>query len=48
LFKWDSNRGCPIIHKSRKLNEHHFTDAAHIVKLEIKLEAGLVVSFAWV
>jgi hypothetical protein len=44
LFKWDSKLGRLINHPSRKLNVHHFTNAAHIVKLEIELEAGLAVS----
>jgi hypothetical protein len=44
LFKWDSKRGRLITHPSRKLNVHHFTNAAQIVKLEIELEAGLAVS----
>lgn len=44
VVKWDISNGCMVPHKSRKLNQHHFTNAAHIVKLEIELEAGLVVS----
>jgi hypothetical protein len=44
VVKWDITSGCMVPHKSRKLNQHHFTNAAHIVKLEIELEAGLVVS----
>lgn len=47
LFEWDSKRGRLINHPSHKLNVHHYTNAAHIVKLEIELEAGLAVSFAW-
>jgi hypothetical protein len=44
LLKWDSKRGRLINHTSRKLNAYHYLNAAHIVKLQIELEAGLVVS----